>query len=212
MQGLLLDYGGVLTSSVVESFGKFCVDEDIDVEVFRRVVLDHARTPDSVFSAVEVGRIPQEEFDEQLAALLSDALGKRVEPRGLKQRLFAHSVPDERMLVAVLRLRAGGVRTALVSNSWGGNDYPRERFGDLFDAVVISGEVGLRKPEPGIFLLAASNIGVEPSQCVFVDDFKVNIAGAEAVGMTGVHHRSTDETIARLQELFGAELSSAEAG
>lgn len=204
---LLLDYGGVLTSSVTESFVKFCAAEGIDVEVFRRVVLDHARSPDSIFAAVEVGRITQEGFDLELAAMLSAELGKRVEPLGLKQRLFAGSTPDEVMVAAVVRSRTHGIRTVLVSNSWGGNDYPRERFAELFDDVVISGEAGVRKPDPEIYLIAAAKAGVGPKDCVFVDDFKVNVHGAEAIGMTAVHHCETAATIERLEDLFGVSLA-----
>ena len=206
---LLLDYGGVLTSSVTESFAKFCAAEEIDVEVFRRVVLDHARTPDSLFAAVEIGRITQEQFDSELAGILSAELGKLVEPLGLKQRLFAGSTPDDAMVAAVVRSRAHGIRTVLVSNSWGGNDYPRERFAELFDDVVISGEAGVRKPDAEIYLIAARRARAEPQACVFVDDFKVNVLGAEAVGMTGVHHCETGETIARLESLFGVSLAGA---
>lgn len=209
VRGLLLDYGGVLTSSVVESFAAFCVAEGIDPETFRRIVLETARVPDSVFHQVEIGKIPQEDFDVRLAAVLSEASGKPITAAGLKQRLFAASVPDERMRAAVARARAKGVRTALVSNSWGGNDYPRDSFDELFDAVVISGEVGVRKPDAAIYLMAASKIGVEPGACVFVDDFRVNCEGAEAVGMASILHRDTDRTIEQLRAMLGVDLAVA---
>jgi epoxide hydrolase-like predicted phosphatase len=205
-QGLLLDYGGVLTTSVLDSFGAFCVSEGIDPQMFREIVLETAREPDSIFHQVETGRIAQEDFDLQLAKILSEACGKDIGHQGLKQRLFAASTPDERMLNAVREAKSNGVRTALVSNSWGGADYPREQFGELFDAVIISGEVGLRKPDAEIYLLAASRIGVEPNACVFVDDFRVNVEGAQAVGMAGVLHRDTDATIQELTRLLGVNL------
>jgi HAD superfamily hydrolase (TIGR01509 family) len=71
---------------------------------------------------------------------------------------------------------------------------------------VISGEVGLYKPQPEIFLLGAERVGLEPAGCVFVDDLRENCAGAEAVGMTAVLHRGADESLARLEELLKVPL------
>src|SRR6266513_4872372 len=79
----------------------------------------------------------------------------------------------------------------------------------LFDGVVISGEVGLHKPQPEIFRLGAEWIGVAPEECVFVDDLRENCEGAEAVGMTAVRHRNAAETIAKLAELTGVSLAAA---
>ena len=74
---------------------------------------------------------------------------------------------------------------------------------------MISGEVGLHKPQPEIYLLACERLGVEPAAAVFVDDLRENCAGAEAVGMTAILHRDTPETIARLEELLGVALAGA---
>jgi epoxide hydrolase-like predicted phosphatase len=115
--------------------------------------------------------------------------------------------PDERMVDVVRRARSHGVRTALLSNSWGSTGYERERFPDLFDAVVISAEVGLRKPEPEIYLFAAERLGVQPPECVFVDDLPQNVDGARAVGMEGIVHRNADFTVPKLEELFGVSLA-----
>jgi putative hydrolase of the HAD superfamily len=76
----------------------------------------------------------------------------------------------------------------------------------LFDEIVISGEVGLHKPEPAIFELACERVGFEPGECVFVDDLRENCAGAEAVGITAILHRGADKTIPELERLFGLEL------
>jgi FMN phosphatase YigB (HAD superfamily) len=71
---------------------------------------------------------------------------------------------------------------------------------------VISAEVGLHKPQPEIYLLAAERLEVEPAACLFVDDLRENCEGAEAVGMTAIRHRTPQETIAKLEELTGVEL------
>ncbi|MFN2615355.1 MAG: HAD family hydrolase [Actinomycetota bacterium] len=206
MRALLVDYGGVMTTSIVESFAAFCAAEQLDVESFRAAVLGTARKPDSPFAKIETGAISPEEFDEAVARLLTDACGKPVAHARLKQRMFATVVPVQEMFDAVRTARANGVRTAVVSNSWGGRDYPLDELSSTFDSIVISGEIGLRKPEPEIYLHSARSLDVEPRDCVFVDDFRVNIEGAEAVGMTGVLHKDPAETIGRLEDRFGMSL------
>jgi epoxide hydrolase-like predicted phosphatase len=76
----------------------------------------------------------------------------------------------------------------------------------MFDDIVISGEVGLRKPEPEIFHLAADRIGLRPEECVFIDDLELNVDGARALGMTGIHHTLYDKTRRELESFFGIEL------
>jgi putative hydrolase of the HAD superfamily len=125
---------------------------------------------------------------------------------GLVDRLFAGLEPEESMFEALRRARRAGIKTGLISNSWGRGRYDRSTFGELFDGVVISGEVGLHKPEPQIFELGAERVGLEPSACVFVDDLRENCEGAEAVGMVAVLHRGAGETIQRLEELLDVEL------
>jgi len=121
-------------------------------------------------------------------------------------RLFARMELDEPMIDAVKRARREGVRTGLISNSWGAGRYDRDVFPELFDGVVISGDVGLHKPQPEIFRLGAERIGLPPEECVFVDDLKENCAGAEEVGMTAILHRGSDSSIEELERLLGVEL------
>ena len=212
----MLDFGGVLTTPVRDSFAAFARDEGIDPEALWRAMRDVARSEDDPFTLVETGKIVLEEFDQRLAAFFNEHLGTSVAPEGLKVRLFSRVGPDEAMIAAVRSARALGVPTGLISNSWGGNygegGYERAMFDDLFDEVVISGEVGLRKPQPEIYLLAAGRLGVETSQCVFVDDFKVNADGATAVGMLGIQHMDAAATIPALEEFLGASLAPAGPG
>jgi epoxide hydrolase-like predicted phosphatase len=114
--------------------------------------------------------------------------------------------PDETMVDALRRARAQGVRTGLISNSMGVDRYDRSTFPELFDGVVISGDVGMHKPQPEIFLLGAKRAGLAPEECVFVDDLRQNCEGAEAVGMTAVLHRGAESTLPRLEELLGVRL------
>ncbi len=122
---------------------------------------------------------------------------------GLLAKMFAATAMETAMLELVRSLRRAGLRTALLSNSWGNDDYPRHLFPELFDVVVISAEVGMRKPEERIFRHTAALLGLEPQECVFIDDVQANIAAAEAIGLVGLHHREPAPTIARLADLLG---------
>jgi len=109
------------------------------------------------------------------------------------------------MLEVVARARAAGVRTALLSNAEGG----AHPYVGLVDAAVLSGEAGVRKPERAAYLLVAGRLGVEPAECVFVDDLRDNVRGAVAAGMAGVHHVSVEATTTELEALFGVVLRPA---
>ncbi|MBX5468765.1 MAG: HAD family phosphatase [Thermoleophilaceae bacterium] len=200
MTGLIVDFGGVLTTNVFDSFRAFCEAEGLDPDAVKRTFRDN---PDALaeLRRLERGELEVPEFERRFAPHLGIA-----EPEGLVERLFAGVRADERMVEAVRRARAAGVRTGLISNSWGGTTYDRVAVDGLFDAVVISGEVGLHKPQPEIFELGAERIGVPPAECVFVDDLRENCAGAEAVGMTAILHRGADGTLPRLERLLGLEL------
>ncbi|HEX9235428.1 MAG TPA: HAD-IA family hydrolase, partial [Actinomycetota bacterium] len=120
-------------------------------------------------------------------------------------RLFAELRPDERMRRVVRSARSKGVRTALISNTWGVT--PPADVDGMFDTVVLSGREGMRKPQPEIYLLAARRLDVEPEGCVFVDDVPLNVEGARAVGMAGVLHKDAAITIPKLEELLGVSLA-----
>src|SRR5436305_10456587 len=110
------------------------------------------------------------------------------------------------MVDAVAAARTAGIHTGLISNSWGTRRYDRSRLAELFDGVVISGEVGMRKPAPEIYELGAQRIGLAPSDCVFVDDLPFNLKPAEQLGMAAVHHTGPAQTIDELERLLGIEL------
>jgi epoxide hydrolase-like predicted phosphatase len=200
MKALLVDYGGVLTSNVFESFREFCVAEGIDPDAIRRLFREDPRALELV-RGLETGAIAEDEFGERFGELLE------IEDRaGLVERMFGGIRPDERMLAALRRARAAGVRTGLISNSMGAGRYDRDAFPELFDGVVISGDVGLHKPQPEIFLLGAERAGAAPEECVFVDDLRENCEGAEAVGMRAVLHRGAETTLPELEKLLGVGL------
>jgi epoxide hydrolase-like predicted phosphatase len=110
------------------------------------------------------------------------------------------------MVHAVRMARRAGIRTALVSNSWGVHRYPLDMFDELFDGVVISGQEGVRKPAMRMYELGAERAGAPAEGCVFVDDLPFNLTPAQELGMAAVHHTSSETTIPELERLFGVPL------
>ena len=199
---LLVDWGGVLTTNLFTSFGAFCEDEGLKPESLAQ----HFRSDGefrSLLIGFEEGSVEETDFEQGLGGLLG------VSPLGLIDRLFARVGPDAAMLAAVEAARAAGIRTGLVSNSWGTRRYDRTMLAELFDGVVISGEVGMRKPAPEMYRLGAERTGAAPEQCVYVDDLPFNLPPAEELGMATVHHVETTQTIAELERLLGMPLAPA---
>jgi putative hydrolase of the HAD superfamily len=203
IRGLLVDWGGVMTTNLFGSFSAFCEAEGLDpaalVDVFRSN--EDAR---ELLIGFEEGRVDEARFEAQLGRVLGLSSAE-----GLIDRLFAGAVLEEAMVHAA---RSAGIATGLISNSWGTTRYPRALLGELFDGVVISGEVGMRKPAARIYELGAQAIARDPTECVFVDDLPFNLPPAVELGMATVHHTATDTTVAELERLLGLSLRSAAAG
>jgi epoxide hydrolase-like predicted phosphatase len=200
VRGLLVDFGGVLTTNVFDSFRQFAEKEGLEPDTIKR---NFRENPEALglLRKLERGEVTEEEFSPQFGAVIG------VENTDdLVNRLFAGMGPDEPMVEAVKRAKRSGIRTGLISNSWGQGRYDRDSFSEMFDGVVISGEVGMHKPEPAIYLLGAERIDVPPEECVFVDDLRENCAGAEEVGMTAILHRGADGTLPELERLLGVGL------
>ena len=191
----------MLTTNIWEAFGEFCANEGLDPEAVKDLFRSNPEAM-RLLRGLETGQLDEAEFEPPFAELLGLA-----ESDGLIGRLFGGLGPDEAMIGAVKSARAQGVKTGLITNSWGLGVYERAPV-DLFDETVISGDVGLHKPQPEIYLLACERLGVEPAGCVFVDDLRENVTGAEAVGMTAILHRDSAQTVARLEELLGVALRS----
>jgi putative hydrolase of the HAD superfamily len=205
VNGLLVDFGGVLTTNVFDSFKAFCRAEGLPEDAVKNMFRERGQGL-ALLRQLETGELTADEFSQRFAPLLD------VSPDRLVERLFAGVATEEAMLEAVRRAKAAGIKTGLISNSWGnGIAYDPALLEELFDAVVISGEVGLHKPQPEIFELGAERIGVDPSDCVFVDDLRENCAGAEAVGMTAILHRGSAGTLPQLEKLLRVPVTDAEA-
>jgi putative hydrolase of the HAD superfamily len=198
--GLIVDWGGVMTTNVFGSFSAFCEAEGLDPATLAQIFRGDPAARELLIG-FEEGRVEEAVFE----AKLGDVLGL-ASPAGLIDRLFAGTTLEESMVEAVRAARAAGIATGLISNSWGTTRYPRELLGELFDGIVISGEVGIRKPAPRIYELGAQAIARAPGECVFVDDLPFNLPPATEMGMAAVHHTAPDTTIAELERLLGFAL------
>jgi putative hydrolase of the HAD superfamily len=194
--GLLMDWGGVLTTDLFAAFGAFCAAEGLAPDAIRELF---ARDPAGreLLADFECGRLADEDFEQRLGALLG------VAGSGLIARLFGAAGANHELLDAVAGYRAAGVRTGLLSNSWGPTSYPADQLQRLFDVLVISGEHGVRKPEPAIYALAIERMGLPAEQLVFVDDLRGNLKPARALGVHTIHHADTATTLAELCQVLG---------
>ena len=216
-RGVITDWGGVLTTPILTTVRAWIQADGIDWNSYRAVMrtwvsdayeLNGGPNP---IHALERGECSGAEFEQLLAAQLFRVDGGAVAAEGLLQRMFAASAPVPAMYDTMRALRGVGYRTALLSNSWGSDEYPRADFPELFDTVVISSEVGMRKPDEGIFLHTARTLALAPQECVFIDDMEANVAAAVACGMTGVRHIEAAATAAELQDLLGVPLGASRA-
>jgi epoxide hydrolase-like predicted phosphatase len=196
-RGLIVDYGGVLTTDVFASFRAFCEAEGLEPEAVRERFRSDPEAR-ALLAQLETGALAVAEFEPRFAALLE------VESERLIGRLFGTMEPDAEMLDGVRAARRAGVRTGLLSNSWGDAlAYDDALLEELFDAWVISSRVGLRKPDPAIYALAAERLGLAPAACVFVDDLPGNLKPARALGMATVLHRGdAGATLAEVRALL----------
>jgi putative hydrolase of the HAD superfamily len=198
-RGLLVDWGGVMTTNLFDSFRAFCEREGLSAETVGKTFRTDPASRE-LLVGLETGALSEPDFEQRFATILG------VAPVGLIDRMFAGGGPDQAMQDAVRRARGAGVRTGLISNSWGTSRYDRALLAELFDGVVISGEAGIRKPTPRIYELGAEATGLEPAACVFVDDLAVNLTPARELGMATIHHVDSGQTITELERLLAVDL------
>lgn len=207
-QALIVDFGGVLTTPLQDAMVAFAEQAGIELQDLVRVALRaYAGEDDQLVIEFEKGTLPEPEFALQFAQRLADETGVEVDPERLIGNMFGGLRLEEGMLDAVAAARTAGFKTGLLSNSWGVAGYPRERLAELMDVVVISGEVGMRKPDAEIYELTTDKLGVPAAACVFVDDHPGHLKTAADLGMTTVLHRQPAQTITELQDLLGVPLT-----
>jgi putative hydrolase of the HAD superfamily len=201
-KGLLLDFGGVITTDFFASIDDHCQRLGLPRGRFRQVVTTDLAGR-ALYQRVERGEISQPAFERGLAVLLG------VDPDGLIAGMLAGLRPDQRIAQAAARARAAGIRVGVITNSWGTepyDPYAGYQLHETYDAVIVSGEVGTRKPDPAIYLLAAEKLGLPASACVLVDDVAANLPPAADLGMTTIHHTDSAATVQELERVLGVDL------
>ena len=198
-EGLLLDFGGVVTTDFFAALGAHCERLGLPHDSFRNLVTADPKGRE-LYHQVERGELSQPDFEQKIAQLLG------VPPAGLIQGLLADLRPEPVMAEAVARARTAGIRVGVITNSWGTaphDPYAAYQLDQRFDAVVISSQVGLRKPEPAIYRLAAEELAVPLGGIVFVDDIAANLQPAKELGMAVIHHVDPGRTVHDLERLLG---------
>jgi putative hydrolase of the HAD superfamily len=198
---VLIDFGGVITTSVLQAFEQFAellgAPRGLILEL-----LSHDTAARELLVEHECGRIDAEAFDRGFADRLQ-AHGVVAQPERLSARMQAGLRRDDDTVRLIEELRAGGVPIALVSNAFGRDCYAGFDLDALADVVVISSEVGVRKPSRRIYAIACQRLGVDPLQAVMVDDLRQNLDGAARLGIAGVLHANAADTRTQLGERFG---------
>jgi putative hydrolase of the HAD superfamily len=212
IEAVISDFGGVLTTPLLHAFAALQDEDGLEPESLG-AALRHVAERDGAHPLFELecGRMTERDFLGRLADQLREDLGRDVRLHGFAERYFGQLRPNDKMLAFLAGLGDRGYRLALLTNNvreW----EPRWRamlpVDELFEVVVDSAFVGMRKPEPAIYALTCERLGVEPARCLFVDDVKRNCDAAADAGMRAVWFRDTAQAIAEMRAaLGGAQLS-----
>jgi putative hydrolase of the HAD superfamily len=198
---VLIDFGGVITTSVLQAFEQFGELLGAPPGLIRDL-LSHDTTARKLLVEHECGRIDADAFDRGFADRLY-AHGVVAQPQRLSARMQAGLRRDGDTVRLIEDLRSTGVPIALVSNAFGRDCYAGFDLDELADVVVISSEVGIRKPSRGIYTIACTRLGIDPLQAVMVDDLQQNLDGAGRLGIAGVLHTDAADTRTQLSDRFG---------
>ncbi|MEU8483186.1 HAD family phosphatase [Streptomyces sp. NPDC048641] len=200
ISAVLFDFGGVLTTSVYEAFEALGRALGVDPRLPLRLLAKDERVG-ALLVDHEEGRIGQREFEDGFAERLR-AHGADAQGPGLLSLIQTELRPDRAMLDLVAEVRNAGHRVGLLSNSLGDDCYAGFDLESMFDAVVISGEIGVRKPSRRAYAIACERLGTEPAETVMVDDLEHNIVAARRAGLAGIVHREATATAQELRSLL----------
>ncbi|OLT20835.1 HAD family hydrolase [Actinomadura sp. CNU-125] len=204
-RAVLTDVGGVLTSDVFAAFRAASTLVCGDPLLVERLLRQDEQSG-KLLVEHECGRMPEADFEAGFAARLRAHGVPEVAP-GLIAQIQAGLHLDETMLGAVRRLREHGVPVAIVSNALGDDGYKGIDLAELADVAVISSEVGVRKPSRRIYQIACERLGVEPRDCVLIDDLEQNLRGAARLDIGGILHRDAATTVRELADALGVPLA-----
>jgi putative hydrolase of the HAD superfamily len=203
------DFGGVLTAPLMEAFARFQADTGVTPGQFgaalaRAADANGGRNP---LFELEVGAIGEGDFLAALERELAAGLGRPVALHGFGERYMNAIDPNAELFAHYRSLHARGLRFALLTNNvreW--EPYWRAKLpiDEIFETVVDSAFVGVRKPDPAIYAIVLERLGLPAEACAFVDDIAVNVEAARELGFAVVHFRDTAQAIAELDALTGA--------
>jgi putative hydrolase of the HAD superfamily len=207
-RAVVCDFGGVLTSPLMNFFAAFQDSSGVPLEALGKAMAAIATSEGAhPLYELEKGALTEERFIALLEAAVSDELGREVHLRGLADSYWSELDTNEAMLDELRSVRDRGYRLALLTNNvreW----EPRWRamvpVDELFEVVVDSAFVGMRKPDPEIYELTLERLGLSGPECVFVDDIEVNCKTASSLGMRSVWFRTTEQAIADIEAALAA--------
>jgi putative hydrolase of the HAD superfamily len=200
---VISDFGGVLTSPLVESFMAFQDQTGIATETLGKAIQAASEANgDNPLFEMERGEISETVFLEKLTAGLEPLLGHAPELHRFKEIYFEALQPNAEMIELMRELQETGYRMAMLTNNvreWEPLWRAMLPVDEIFETVVDSGFVGCRKPESRIYELTLERIAAPAETCLFVDDVEVNIEGARKAGMSAVHFRDNEQAIAEIR-------------
>jgi putative hydrolase of the HAD superfamily len=204
---IVSDFGGVLTTPLLGSFMAFQDTTGISTEDLGKAMAAIAEEDgENPLYRLERGDITEAAFLERLREGLEPLLGHSPELHRFKEIYFEALDPNEQMIELMRELKGEGYRMAMLTNNvreWEPLWRSMLPVDEIFEQVVDSGFVGVRKPEPRIYELTLERIGLAGEACLFVDDLAHNCDGARAAGMTAVHFHDNEQAIAEIRAALG---------
>jgi putative hydrolase of the HAD superfamily len=207
VEAIISDFGGVLTSPLLDSFIAYEEVSGISVEELGRAMGKiWERDGAHPLFELETGRMTEAAFLEGIGEQLTAELGRPIRLDGFGENYFRHLHPNERLIDYMRALKQRGYRMAICTNNvreWESLWRAKLPVDEIFSVVVDSGFVGMRKPEPEIYALTLERLGVPADGALFVDDIELNCQAAHALGMQTVWFRSTDQAIEEIEAALG---------
>jgi putative hydrolase of the HAD superfamily len=208
IRAVVSDFGGVLTAPLMQGFARIQADTGVPPASFGAALARATATDGSnPLFELEVGAITEAEFLATIERELTTILQRPVTLHGFGERYMAALEPNEALFTHYRALHERGVRFAMLTNNvreWEPLWRTKLPVDDIFETVVDSGFVGLRKPDRAIYAIVLERLGLPAEECVFVDDLAVNIEAARELGFAVVHFRETEQAIAELDALLPA--------
>ncbi len=199
----IFDLGGVVVGSPLHAIAAFEREEGLPAGLVNRVVVTTG--PTGAWARLERGELTLDAFFPAFEADCA-AAGQRLSARSLMARVAEATHPRPTMLEAIRRIRARGLATGVITNNWISEADTSGMLRPHFDVYIESAVVGMRKPDPRIFELACTELGVRPAETVFLDDIGTNLKSARALGMTTIKVVEPEQALAELAAVLGFAL------